>query len=897
MVSDHDKQRLQQLVHSNAAPAADDFWWVELCPMGFVKSPDGCSKCTKDTYSLNPSNYSCDICPAHATCPGQDVLLPAPGYWHSSKHSTKFLRCPESGVCAVKDPVINTTAECAEGHQGNLCGECSNGWGLKAPFRCVRCIGKESSVALYVTAAAAMLAFAALMWHLTLEDNVRDTQEVEPEDILKIMTVYAQTLAILSRAKVVWPTLLTGLVTPFTWAFTGGTAVVPLSCLVPPTDQLAVPQPILLLLLQLLLPVGLVLVVMLMYWLVKGVTRVWWKCRQPPAAGPVAPFKDPLRLPTIGGHSTAQMAPTHKFLVLWLVAVFLFYPTLVRAAFSLFTCHTLDVPLPDKYAQFSVATAARGYWEGDMSQACYQDWHLGWAMGLGVPLALLLVVGWPAFLLSKLLRNRTRMSDPEFRTRYGFIYRAFRPSRAWWGALVPLQLSVLVGVSTFMNVLGAYYCTLLLSILFGLMQCLALLFRPFVHSELNWLMMATVACLWLTSNGTLAFMDGPEGYDMSDAGRNVIGVLMLLVNLGVLSAALYLLVKHSWPKVKSSWQMVKAWWYAWRHGASRRRQRKGLRHDPSWSDILQTKAVMVPGPEVNPAEVGQGPAVDGGATTKRGAQTAAADAATAVTGASVGPPSPEELHLHTPQGGRRLLGGSSANTSGPGAGMGAKDVEVALGGSPGVTAGVQETKWYRPQQMHTSKVTGGVAGGPPATAVLRGTSATVYGWKPGSAQQPQASPTRAGSSSSSMTSKWPTPGRGLSLPATSSWSSTQLAPTTSSRTQGSSSGTPVTSACMAAPPESTDRGSPWWDGDEILPAAGGTGVGKPAAGTAGGECWVVPAEEQPTSEDAGSPWLDAQVSSAGADAEIGGLAPPTAAELLAGPTSSDAGSPWVQGNM
>jgi hypothetical protein len=707
----------------------------------------------------------------------------------------------------------------------------------------VQCIGKQSSIALYVTAAAAMLAFAALMWHLTLEDNLRNTQQVEPEDVLKIMTVYAQTLAILSRAKVVWPTLLTGLVTPFTWAFTGGTAVVPLSCLVPPSDQLAVPQPILLLLLQLLLPVGLVLVVMLMNWLVKGVTRVWSKCHRP-APGPLMPSKDLHQLPTIAGTATAGLAPTHKFLVLWLVAVFLFYPTLVRAAFSLFACHTLDVPPPDRYPQYSVATAARGYWEGDISQACYQDWHLGWAMGLGVPLALLLVVGWPAFLLRKLLGHKARAADPEFRNRYGFIYRAYRPSREWWGALVPMQLSVLVGVSTFMNVLGAYYCTLLLSILFGLMQCLALLFRPYVHSELNWLMMATVACLWLTSNGTLAFMDGPEGYDMSDAGRNVIGVLMLLVNLGVLTAALYLLVKHSWPKVKASWQMAKAWWYSWRHGG--RRRRKGLQHDPSWSDILQSGAVMVPGPEVNPAEPlpSKQPAASEMNTARHGDHTAAA---TAAAGAPAGPDSPE-------------------------------------------------AKWYRPQQVPSSRSAG------PA---LGGISPTVYGWKPATVPQQQASPTGAGnSSSSSITSKLSPPGKGLS-PATSSWASSQLAPTMSGRTQGSSSSTvaaatctPVTSAYVAAQPESCDQGSPWWGGDQILPAAGVVGgAACCAVGTAGVAGQAVTGEEQPTSEDAGSPWLDMHISSAGGDAQAGLGALPTSAELLAGPTSSDAGSPWVQGSM
>lgn len=541
-----------------------------LSPMAMlpISQPTPCA-CTclvcdcRDTFSFSSNaNDTCRPCPPGAVCPGRDLLLPQPGYWHSTNYSTNFKRCPEPEACALPIPGVNDSVlVCKEGHQGNLCGECAAEWGLKAPFTCARCIGKSGSIAAYAAAAVALLAFTYVLWHLTLADNVSLSNELRAEDVLKILTIYAQSMFIISKAKVTWPSLMRGLATPFAFAFTGGTSIMPISCLLPAAEVLTVPGPYVLLLMQLLLPLGLVTGAMLIKLAASGISVLCSRCNgkaRPDSTPPVCAAEVLDKSPD---GTVMVLVPTlaQQLWVLFLVVMFLSYPTLVNVALSLFACHKLDAPPPPLYPEYAVANATWGYWENQMSQACYEGIHRGWALALGVPLALVLVVGWPVYLLVLFLRKRRPEDEPRFQVQYGFIYRAFKRKREWWGAVVVVHMAVLVWVSTFMSVLGAYYCTLLLSMLFGTMQALVLLLQPFEQPRLNWLKLASMAVLWLTSNATLAFMPGPVGYNLSEEGKNVLGAFMLVGNIVFLVAAFVLLFHYGLKEGKVYWKAAKSW--------------------------------------------------------------------------------------------------------------------------------------------------------------------------------------------------------------------------------------------------------------------------------------------------------------------------------------------------
>jgi hypothetical protein len=67
---------------------------IRNCSRGEVApSADTCEVCLPGSYSLHPSQATCQPCPAAgASCPGGAALVPLPGWWHSAADSAQMHR-------------------------------------------------------------------------------------------------------------------------------------------------------------------------------------------------------------------------------------------------------------------------------------------------------------------------------------------------------------------------------------------------------------------------------------------------------------------------------------------------------------------------------------------------------------------------------------------------------------------------------------------------------------------------------------------------------------------------------------------------------------------------------------------------------------------------------------
>jgi hypothetical protein len=137
--------------------------------------------------------------------------------------------------------------------------------------------------------------------------------------------------------------------------------------------------------------------------------------------------------------------------------VFVFLPTWLSTAFSLFTCVKLDGKATPPFQSDAVGA----FWVEDMSQLCYKTggYHMAWAIGLGAPIVLLLCLGLPisVFVFMWFSRKQGRLNHTVFNTHYGFMYRLWRPEVCWWEAVVVVQTIGLVIVATFGFSMGPYF--------------------------------------------------------------------------------------------------------------------------------------------------------------------------------------------------------------------------------------------------------------------------------------------------------------------------------------------------------------------------------------------------------------------------------------------------------
>jgi hypothetical protein len=363
------------------------------------------------------------------------------------------------------------------------------------------------------------------------DDRSPGVTGVRPSDYMKILIRHLQYIAIIGTIGIVWPRFLAGIISAAAWVFTASSPeVISLDCFFL-THQAGLPLAIKRVLVYLLAPACILLGMLLLLVLEQG----FWKLLEMCGA---------LNLSRWGRLSgvSAQVWLT----VSAIVVLFFFYPAFLRLSLGFFACYGLDSKSgfsgQDPYPEYAVANASAGYWVSDIQQACWEGWHKGWALGLGVPLVFIFCLGVPLAVLLLLVLNRTKMDGRStFSECFGFLYHNYRPKRFYWEVVSLLQLAVVVAVSVFTHTLGPYFSALLLQLAFFIICGLQHIFKPYSSKLLNDTALLSAAVLFFTSSITLSLfrvdMEAPQLYG------DVMGVVGLILNAGFVLWCLYMVLK------------------------------------------------------------------------------------------------------------------------------------------------------------------------------------------------------------------------------------------------------------------------------------------------------------------------------------------------------------------
>jgi hypothetical protein len=231
--------------------------------------------------------------------------------------------------------------------------------------------------------------------------------------------------------------------------------------------------------------------------------------------------------------------------------VFMFLPSWLNTALSLFTCIPLDTPVEAPYQ----AEAVGSWWVEDMSQLCYSNsgYHRWWALGLGIPLTLLFCVALPAgvFFFMWISRKQGKLQDVHFEKHYGFVYRLWRDDWCWWEAVVIFQTIALVMISTFGFALGPFYQALVTAAVLAAVGMLLLAVRPFKCPAAGRVAVASVCILCFTTYSALTFLPY-SGMTPGPVYGNIMGVLLVLLNVAFLVGTTWRLLRVvDWAAARS----------------------------------------------------------------------------------------------------------------------------------------------------------------------------------------------------------------------------------------------------------------------------------------------------------------------------------------------------------
>jgi hypothetical protein len=463
------------LSNSNINAACESVFWTrtERCLLGEVRDArtQTCQLCQGPlAYSLNPKMTTCDKCPDNANCSLGHLIVPLPGFWHSSLNSTRIHRCPRGDSCTQGfkptntcttgyNPTSESLEQCANGYFGHVCASCDvgSGYGSYKPFHCKECSGVVYAAAVYATGGLALLFFMAWTVKSTLRDNARGNVEVCAADYIKVLVRHGQYLLIMSNLTIDWPPALASIFKFCAWFFSfNSSGLVSLDCILSSSGN--IPLAIRVLLVYLFAPFGFMLLLVL---------------------GWVFAYARDVGLRNWNSEASNRCKTVVK--VCLLITMVFFYPSWVRVGVSFFACYDLDniIDGRDPYPQYAMANAPHGYWVADMKQACFEGWHLTWALGLGLPCIVGFCIGVPLGIWLLLLFNRERLDDPHFKQVAGFLYQGYRNPCFFWESVSLVQMMVQVVIAVFsFSALGPFYSALLLNISFAVFIILLLLFSP-----------------------------------------------------------------------------------------------------------------------------------------------------------------------------------------------------------------------------------------------------------------------------------------------------------------------------------------------------------------------------------------------------------------------------------
>lgn len=145
-------------------------------------------------------------------------------------------------------------------------------------------------------------------------------------------------------------------------------------------------------------------------------------------------------------------------------------------------------------------------WTYSMVHTCWGLQHTKWALGLGVPLVVLLYLVLPVAVGSVLWLYRGRLTDAWVRQHFGFLYVHYRPGSYMWEVVSILQTLVVVVAATAASYLGAYKQALLVNVALAVIMIMLLWFKPMASRAVQLLNYASVGVQMFTTYAAMSFM-------------------------------------------------------------------------------------------------------------------------------------------------------------------------------------------------------------------------------------------------------------------------------------------------------------------------------------------------------------------------------------------------------
>ena len=167
------------------------------CQPGEIRTSTGCIPCPKNSYSFDPSDSSCTLCPPHAMCYGKTVVSLEVDYWRPNNLTDDIYPCLMQNAC-----LGGINSDCVKGNTGVLCGACESGYYKYGMWDCRECGGEIPQAGRGVIIAVLVVSAVSVPSQLFLK---QDGILYKIALLYRVFYNYAHTFLFVVLLHVKWP--------------------------------------------------------------------------------------------------------------------------------------------------------------------------------------------------------------------------------------------------------------------------------------------------------------------------------------------------------------------------------------------------------------------------------------------------------------------------------------------------------------------------------------------------------------------------------------------------------------------------------------------------------------------------------------------------------------------
>ena len=406
-------------VYNEIYPPLRLFLNFRACQIGEYLKDQKCFTCPINYYLLifNENVTECNKCvdsdPFY--CYGGSNLTPKPNYWRYDYYSDNFMLCPNPASClgysfqnaSLYNPLM-AMGECAYGYEGILCGECIDNFGTTDRFFCSKCDNDY----IYFTFILSMIAKvviilfsvhkAMIMCLSLITSNIVNLRKVISSILMKILFNHLQCLIIVfSIPSLIMPDAIKQMLTFSKATSPNVTEVMSLECVMKNLKMVMNPQSIKLLIIW-ISPVILILIS-------SGYLAIYLKNKKKKYV--IENIMDRLRI----------------WFAIFMTVLMILYPDCMRICFETFNCLNVGYGVLPQYRLAA-----------DYSIKCWQGLHWHLIYGAATPFLIIFGIGFPMFVLFKLLSHwkTNSLNNKMELLKYGYFYFGYDKQFFFWDMVI-----------------------------------------------------------------------------------------------------------------------------------------------------------------------------------------------------------------------------------------------------------------------------------------------------------------------------------------------------------------------------------------------------------------------------------------------------------------------------